>query len=74
MGTVPRQESVPNGSMLYAPSGTFKMALLICLVCLRIRKKYDTTPRGYFFFKGTSCIIAAVALHRSKFSTLVVQL
>jgi hypothetical protein len=32
MGTVPRQESVPNSSMIYAASGTFKMALLICQI------------------------------------------
>ena len=31
MGTVPRQESVSN-EQLDAPSGTFKMALLICLI------------------------------------------
>jgi hypothetical protein len=30
MGTVPRQESVPNS--VNAPSGTFKVALLICLI------------------------------------------
>jgi hypothetical protein len=30
MGTVPRQESVSN--LFHAPSGTFKMALLICLI------------------------------------------
>jgi hypothetical protein len=31
MGTVPRQESVPNGPR-NAASGTFKMALLICQI------------------------------------------
>jgi hypothetical protein len=66
MKTVPRQESAPDGSH-DAPSGTFKMALLVCLICLRartcllIKKKRDTAPRGYFFLKGTSCIIAAHA-------------
>jgi hypothetical protein len=32
MGTVSRQESVADGSMHDAAPGTFKMALLICLI------------------------------------------
>jgi hypothetical protein len=32
MGTVPRQESARAYKLFHAPSGTFKMALLICLI------------------------------------------
>jgi hypothetical protein len=55
MGTVPRQESVPDGSMTHRE--LFKIALLICLRSLggarargaraaRGKIKYDTTPRA----------------------------
>jgi hypothetical protein len=56
MGTVPRQESVPNSSMPLA-SGTFKMALLICLIfsaraAARGKNKNMIRPLARIFLRG----------------------
>jgi hypothetical protein len=64
MGTVPRQESheesVPisgyNPEQLHAPSGTFKMALLICLIFsafgARGKNKNMIRPLALIFLRG----------------------
>jgi hypothetical protein len=56
MGTVPRQESVPNGSMHHREP--FKMALLICLIfsararAARRKNKNMIRPLARIFLRG----------------------
>jgi hypothetical protein len=62
MGTVPRQESVPNGSMRHREL-FLKMALLICQIfsararATRGKNKNMIRPLAHIFSRGLRCSI-----------------